>query len=116
MKSNFYEKLIKNEDKNKKIKIEKMSKLLDESINECINLRERQTKERILKPAEEIKLKFKEIINLSRREELNNNNFFNSSRRNERIQRIRNMINLLEEETENLNRLIENNNTIETVG
>ena len=115
MKSNFYEKLITNVDKNKKLKIEKMSRLLDESINQCMNLRERQAREIKLNPAEEIKIKIKESINLIRREELNSNSFFNSTRRNERIQRIRNMIFLIEEETESLNRLMRINN-IETVG
>ena len=45
MKSNFYEKLYSSEDKNKKILMDKMSKLLDESISECIDLRQRQINE-----------------------------------------------------------------------
>ena len=109
MKSDFLEKIIPIENEEKRILINNMSKLLDESIDDFINLRERQKNEI---DDNDIKLKminkFKEFVSSEINE--HNNNNASSNRNNQalnhasRLERIRNM----EEETERLNRLIEN--------
>ena len=113
MKSNFYEKLYSSEDKNKKILMDKMSKLLDESISECIDLRQRQINENKTKIENDSDNKpIKNII-------MDNNihHLYDYNHRNSRIERIRNMFHYLEEESETLRRLIENtNNNLENVG
>ena len=86
MKSNFYEKLYSTEDKNKKILMDKMSKILDESISECIDLRERQKKEN-----KEIEIEYN-----SMRNKIKNRH---NCQRNSRIERIRNMFLFLEEDS-----------------
>ena len=121
MKSNFYEKIISLKDENEKMKIDKMSQLLDESINAFIEFRKRNSDE-LNDPNIKVKI-------------INKDNEFDSSRRNilsfddnsssrhmrnirqtylnhaARLGRIRD----LEEENENLDRLIENDN-IEVIG
>ncbi len=121
MKSNFYEKIISFKDENDKIKINKMSQLLDESIDSFIEFRKRNLDE--LNNAD---LKVKLIIKDNELESSQRNILSiddNSSTRHmrsirqtylshaARLGRIRD----LEEENENLNRLIENNN-IEVIG
>ena len=114
MKSNFYEKIISTEDKNKKLLLDKMSNLLDESIKECMDLRERQANEEKIKFIEKTSQKPKERRHLIR-QRININYRIDHSQNNERIQRLRNLIHFFEEESESLNRLIENNN-VETIG
>ena len=106
MKSDFLEKIIPIENEEKRLLIHNMSKLLDESIDDFINLRERKKNEIDYK---DIELK---MINKFKKYFINehNNNNASSNRNNQvlnhasRLERIRNM----EEETERLNRLIEN--------
>ena len=120
MKSNFYEKIISLKDENEKISINKMSQLLDKSIDFLIEFRKRKLDE-LNNP--EIKVK---IVNKDNEVEPQRNILSfddNSSTRHmrnirqtylshaARLGRIRD----LEEENENLNRLIENSN-IEVIG
>ena len=125
MKSNFYEKIIPIENEEKRKLLKKMSMLLDESIEDLINLRQRENSE-----LNNIKLKlmdkYNEFISLqsnssiNERNNNNRNNLINNNNRllehfglnrAARLERIRNM----EEETEELNRLIEND-MIEVIG
>ncbi len=125
MKSNFYEKIIPIENEEKRKLLNKMSMLLDESIEDLINLRQRENSE-----LNNIKLKlmdkYNEFISLqsnssiNERNNNNRNNLINNNNRllehfglnrAARLERIRNM----EEETEELNRLIEND-MIEVIG
>ena len=125
MKSNFYEKIIPIENEEKRKLLKKMSMLLDESIEDLINLRQRENSE-----LNNIKLKlmdkYNEFISLqsnssiNERNNNNRNNIINNNNRllehfglnrAARLERIRNM----EEETEELNRLIEND-MIEVIG
>ena len=116
MEPNFYENIVPKEDKEQKELIKKMSKLLDESLDSLIELRKRQKNEKV----NIIKIDSKEvktsILNdlFYRLPRINANDNSSSSRRisnrNERLERIRNM----QEETENLERMIEND--IEIVG
>ena len=109
MKQNFLEKIVPIENEEKRLLIQKMNKLLDDSIDDFINLRERQNNESNDLNRKMIN-KYNEFISSQRNED--NNRRVNISRmRNhfglsheERLERIRNM----EEETERLNRLIEN--------
>ncbi len=111
MKSNFYEKMIKTDDKNKKLLLEKMSNLLDESINAFIEKRKRDVNENKIKfDKNNLLSKLKEDMNYIQIE-CNDVQRSYLRHRNERIIRIRNMIQVLEEESENLNRLFENNNS-----
>ena len=120
MKSNFYEKIISLKDENEKININKMSQLLDKSIDFLIEFRKRKLDE-LNNP--EIKVK---IVNKDNEVEPQRNILSfddNSSTRHlrsirqtylshaARLGRIRD----LEEENENLHRLIENSN-IEVIG
>ena len=114
MKSKFYEKVIKTDDKNQNILLDKMSDLLDESMNVFIEKRKRDINENKERSDENSLSSKKEEINL-RQNECNDFQRNFSRLRNERIIRIRNMIQALEEESESLNRLIEVNNT-EIVG
>ena len=116
MKSNFYEKLYSTEDKNKKILMDKMSKILDESINQCIDLRQRQVDENNSKSINNSGKKPKKDIILNQRVYNLFSRHVESNQRQRRFERIRNMINYLEEESEQLYRLIENNNFTEIVG
>ena len=118
MKSNFYEKVVSIENENKRKLLENMSKLLYESIDSFIDLIQRQQDE--LNNSElksKLNNKFMEYESSQRNQSRNNNNVtrflrqrlgLNNSARHERIRN-------LEEETENLYRLIENNN-IEEIG
>ena len=126
MKEDFLEKIIPIENEEKRLLINKMSKLLDKSIDDFINLRERQEKKDFYGPSEELN---KSIIftirdtdenNNDNNNNNNNNNNINGEVRNdilnhfsrlERLERIR----IMEEENEDLNRLIENDNT-EVIG
>ena len=112
MEPNFFEKLISEKDKEKKDLVKKMSELLDDSLDTFISLRKRKSQENL-----DIKLKNDKIIKL-RSMEMNDNedtHFFGTSNRHlnrlARLARIRNM----QEETEDLERLIEREN-IEVVG
>ena len=122
MESNFYQKIIPIENEEKKALLDKMSKLLDESIEDLIKLRQRKNNE-----LNNIKIKLMDIYNeftLLQRVPLNNNNNNNNrdntsrvqdsfvSNRAARLRRIRNM----EEETEDLYRLVENDNNVEVIG
>ena len=123
MESNFYQKIIPIENEEKRALLDKMSKLLDESIEDLIKLRQRKNNE-----LNNIKIKLMDIYNeftLLQRVPLNNNNNNNNNRDNTsrvqdsfvsnraaRLRRIRNM----EEETEDLYRLVENDNNVEVIG
>ncbi len=113
MEPNFYENIVPEEDKEKKDLVKIMSNLLDESLDSFILLRKRTSKEKInieIKKSEKIK-----IEPTSRMEniffEINSFNRPSISSRFDRLRRIRQM----EEENENLERLIENEN-VEVVG
>ncbi len=116
MKSNFFEKIVPIENEEKRKLINKMSKLLDESLDDFINLRQRQINEKndmYLKMFD----KFKEFNSSQRNDENNNSN--NMPRIRERIalnhaERIRRIMNV-EEENEDLIRQIESDN-IEIIG
>ena len=128
MKSNFYEKIIPLKTEEKRNLIIKMDKLLNESIDVLIDLRNREVGE-MDNTKKKLKMieKFNEFTlsqrgqnnneNNSDNDNDNNNNFINRLREcivlthQTRLRRIMNM----EEETENLNRLIENNN-FESIG
>ena len=115
MKSNFYETIISLKDENEKIKMNKMSQLLDESIDSFIELRKKCFEE--ANPDSKIEIKFKNELESSIRNILSSDD--NSSSRHMRSIRQTNLshaarlerIRDLEEENENLNRLIENDNT-----
>ena len=127
MKSNFYEKIIPLKTEEKRNLIIKMDKLLNESIDVLIDLRNREVDEM---DNTEKKLKMIEKFNeftLSQRIENNNNNDNNNDNNINYVHRLRERIELnrearlrrlmnLEEETENLNRLIENDNNVESIG
>ena len=107
MEPNFYENLFSDKDKDKKELIKQMSRLLDESLDNFILLRQNQAKEKI-----NIEIKPSKNITFHIEPERDNINFsINHRTRNERLERIR----IMEEETENLERLIENDN-IESIG
>ena len=132
MKEDFLEKILSIENEEKRLLINKMSKLLDQSIEDFINLRERQTKnDSDIKSA---KLNKSEVISMQGLNENHNNNndnnndnnnndnnnnnngqvrndILNHFSRHERLERIR----IMEEENENLDRLIENDN-MEVIG
>ena len=111
MEPNFYENLILEKDKDNKELILKMSKLLDESLDSLILLRQNQAKEKKnieIKPSKNI------FFKISEEPQIISNDFsdiFSFRSRQERLERIRR----IEEDTENLERLIENDN-IETIG
>ena len=115
MDSNFYQKIIPIENEEKRALLDKMSKLLDESIEDLINLRQRKNNE-----LNNIKIKLMDIYNeFTLLNNNNNNNRDNNtnrvnfaSNREARLRRIRNM----EEETEDLYRLVENDTNIEVIG
>ena len=115
MDSNFYQKIIPIENEEKRALLDKMSKLLDESIEDLINLRQRKNNE-----LNNIKIKLMDIYNeFTLLNNNNNNNRDNNtnrvnfaSNRAARLRRIRNM----EEETEDLYRLVENDTNIEVIG
>ena len=120
MKSNFYEKIISFKDENEKIKINKMSQLLDESIGSFIEFRKRNLDE--LNNAD-IKVK---IINKDNEFEAQRNILsFDDNSSNRHMRSIRQTylnhaarlgrIRDLEEENDDMDRLIENNN-IEVIG
>ena len=124
MKSNFYEKIISLKDENEKININKMSQLLDKSIDSLIEFRKRKLDE-LNNPDIKVKIVKKDNENQPPRNILSIDD--NSSSRHmrsirqtylshaARLGRIRDF----EEENENLNRLIENdnnNNNIEVIG
>ena len=127
MKSNFYEKIIPLKTEEKRNLIIKMDKLLNESIDVLIDLRNREVDEM---DNTEKKLKMIEKFNeftLSQRIENNNNNENNNDNNINYVNRLRERIELsrearlrrimnLEEENENLNRLIENENNLESIG
>ena len=111
MEPNFYEKIVSEKDDNKKNLVKKMSELLDDSLESFISIRQRQSKE-----TKNINFLFGNIIRLHSMN-LDNDERENNVRRgiyrlnhHERLQRIRNM----EEETDNLERLI--NENFEVVG
>ncbi len=116
MEPNFYENIVSKENKEQKELIKKMSKLLDDSLDSFIELRKRQKNEKVniikieSKPGKASI--FADLFSMLPRINANDNStstrrIFN---RNERLERIRNM----QEETENLERMIEND--IEIVG
>ena len=120
MKSNFYEKIISLKDENEKIKINKMSQLLDESIDFFIEFRKRNLYE-LNNPEIKVKIinkdnEFESQRNMLSYDDNSSNRHMRSIRQTylshaARLGRIRD----LEEENENLNRLIENDN-IEVIG
>ena len=134
MKEDFLEKILSMENEEKRLLINKMSKLLDQSIEDFINLRERQTKND--SDVKSAKLNKSEVISIQGINEIHNNNndndnnndnnnndnnnnnngqvrndILNHFSRHERLERIR----IMEEENENLDRLIENDN-MEVIG
>ena len=130
MKANFYEKIIPIKDEEKKKLIMKMDKLLDESIDTLINLRKRKMNELDNNDIKsKIIDKFNEFSlfqnNESNSNESNNNdnnsnaNFIVSRlgelRRQGRLSRLQRILNL-EQENEDLNRLIDNNENADVVG
>ena len=132
MKANFYEKIIPIKDEEKKNLIMKMNKLLDESIDTLINLRKRKMNE-----AENADIKSKIIdkfneFRLSQNNESNNSNISNENnnnsgnahyivsrlgelRRQGHVSRLQRILNL-EQENEDLDRLIDNNENADVVG
>ena len=111
MESNFYENLIPEKDKDNRELIKKMGKLLDESLDSFILLRQNQSKEKNnieIKPSKKIIF---QINDEPRPINLETSDLFSHRNRNERLERIRR----IQEETDNLERLIENDN-IETIG
>ena len=109
--SNFYENLIPEKDKENRELIKKMSNLIDESLDSFILLRQRQSKDKVniqIKPSKKISFEIRDEPRYIGDEI---SSLFYSRNRNERLERIRRM----DEETENLERLIENDN-IETIG
>ena len=129
MKANFYEKIIQIKDEEKKKLIMKMNELLDESIDTLINLRERKKNE-----AENADIKSKIIdkfneFRLSQNNENNNSNENNNNsgnvhyivsrlgelRRQGHVSRRQRILNL-EQENEDLDRLIDNNENADVVG
>ena len=116
MEPNFYENIVSKENKEQKELIKKMSKLLDDSLDSFIELRKRQKNEKVniikIEPKPGKASIFADLFSMLPRINANDNStstrrIFN---RNERLERIRNM----QEETENLERMIEND--IEIVG
>ncbi len=111
MEPNFYEKIVSEKDDNKKNLVKKMSELLDDSLESFISIRQRQSKEN-----KNNIFKFDNIIRLHSMNLDNDERENNVLRRihrfnhHERLERIRNM----EEETDNLERLI--NENFEVVG
>ena len=106
MESNFYENLIPEKDKDNRELIQKIGKLLDESLDSFILLRKHQSKEKInieIKPSKKISFQINDEPIFSRSEY---SELISFRQRSERLERIRRM----EEETENLERLIENDN------
>ena len=129
MKANFYEKIIPVKDEEKRKLIMKMNILLDESVDTLINLRKRKKNE--LENAD-IKSKIIDKFNefrLSQNNENNNNNENNSKNngnsnfivsrlgelRRQGLSRIQRILNL-EQENEDLDRLIDNNDNADVVG
>ena len=129
MKANFYEKIIPVKDEEKRKLIMKMNILLDESVDTLINLRKRKKNE--LENAD-IKSKIIDKFNefrLSQNNENNNNNENNSNNngnsnfivsrlgelRRQGLSRIQRILNL-EQENEDLDRLIDNNDNADVVG
>ena len=115
MEPNFYENIVPKEDKEQKELIKRMSKLLDESLDSFIELRKRQKNEKVNIIKIDSKLHKSSILDLFFRlphigGNDNNSSYHRIANRFERLERIRNM----QEETENLERLIEND--IEIVG
>ena len=116
MELNFYENLVQSEDKDKKELIKKMSKLLDDSLDSFIELRKRQKNEKIniIKVDSKINknMVIRELFRINRTivDENNNSSVNRAANRLARLERIRNM----QEETENLERLIEND--LEVIG
>ena len=116
MEPNFYENIVPKEDKEQKELIKRMSKLLDESLDSFIELRKRQKNEKVNIIKIDSKLHKTSILTdlFFRLPHIGGNDNSSSYRRIanrfERLERIRNM----QEETENLERLIEND--VEIVG
>ena len=129
MKANYYEKIIQTKDEEKKKLIMKMNQLLDESIDTLINLRKRKMDE-----AENTDIKSKIIdkfneFRLSQNNESNNSNESNNNsgnanfivsrlgelRRQTHVSRLQRILNL-EQENEDLDRLIDNNENTDVVG
>ena len=121
MKSNFYEKIIPFKDENEKIKINKLSQLLDESINSFIEFRKRNLDElnnadikvKIIKKDNEVEgqrniLSFDDNSSTRHMRSIRQTYLSHAAR----LGRIRD----LEEENDNLDRLIENHNNIEVIG
>ena len=114
MEPNFYQNLVPSEDKEKKELIKKMGLLLDDTLDSFILLCQRQAEDK-----GNFEIKFNKKISFQPSISLNMNESSNTlrdrasvySNRLARLLRIRNM----EEDNENLERLIENEN-IEVVG
>ena len=131
MKEDFLEKIIPIENEEKRLLIKKMCKLLDESIDDFINLRESQAKRSNNFDAQFEELNKSVITTIAGgTNEINNNNNNNNNDNNnnnndgqiridilDRFARlgIRERIRHLEEENEDLDRLIGNDNT-EVIG
>ena len=126
MKSNFYEKIIPIKNEKEKNLLNDMNKLLDESISVFIDLRTRQANE---KENKEQKQKQMNLINESVShiiENEDNNNEGNNNSNNNLFSRLRDRFGFghearmrrimnMEEEIDNLDRLI-NNENIEVIG
>ena len=116
MEPNFYENIVPSEDKEKKELIQKMSKLLDDSLDTFLEVRKRQQNVEV--PLIKFDLKkgknriMDELFRIyrSERRETEENNISSHRNRMERLERIR----VMQEETENLERLIEND--VEVIG
>ena len=122
MKPNFYQKLNLTDDENEKKLLDNISKVLDNSIKNYID---NKFEEETIQKQPSINNKrgsnlsiylnsdeFREIM-FNNPEDIDNNDFneLNQARRlrtSSRLSRLRNMINNLEEQSENLNQIIEN--------
>ena len=122
MKPNFYQKLNLTNDENEKKLLDNISKVLDNSIKNYIdNKFEEETIQKLPsindKRGSNLSIylnsdEFREIM-FNNPEDIYNNDFneLNQARRlrtSSRLSRLRNMINNLEEQSENLNQIIEN--------
>ena len=130
MKANFYEKIIPIKDEEQKKLIMKMNKLLDESIDTLINLRKRKMNElekndiksKIIDKFNEFRLSENNESNSNESNNNDNNNNANfivsrlgELRRQGHLSRLQRILNL-EQENEDLNRLIDNNENADVVG
>ena len=121
MEPDFYENINPVENKEKKELLSKMGKLLDESLDSFLEIRKRQEVQKIPIKKLSSSIRRDSLSDLFRRFQIgrrdneinddnNNNNNIIQRNRLERLERIR----IMQEETENLERLLEND--LEVIG